>query len=344
MKKLSICIPTFNRSIHLNNCLNSIKIAKQNSDMPLEVCISDNCSSEQIENIINNYKKELDIVYNRNNKNIGLGNNILKSVSIASGEFAWIIGNDDLILPDTLKRFSNLNKQLRDVDFYYANSFHIEYQFIKNFPHPIDINNLDLSKLKKFSGYNISRKLKFFELIDPKKSYEFLLSMYLCIFRKKYWDESIDVINKKLILDVELYSNFDNTAPHIKIWSKSFSNKMAYFISNPLTANVHGPRSRDWGNLYPFVEAVRIPQVLDCYRSNGLPFLKYIKCKNFALRRFIPSFYYMIKNPKSSGLKFVNIKQDMIRNLIYPSIYFSGLYYFLRRVIITIKKQFEFKF
>jgi hypothetical protein len=48
----------------------------------------------------------------------------------------------------------------------------------------------------------------------------------------------------------------------------------------------------------------------------------------------------MIKNPKSSGLKFVNIKQDMIRNLIYPSIYFSGLYYFLRRVIIIIKKQF----
>ena len=101
MKKLSICIPTFNRSIHLNNCLNSIKIAKQNSDMPLEVCISDNCSSEKIESIISNYKKELDIVYNRNNKNIGLGNNILKSVSIASGEFAWIIGNDDLILPDT---------------------------------------------------------------------------------------------------------------------------------------------------------------------------------------------------------------------------------------------------
>ena len=30
------------------------------------------------------------------------------------------------------------------------------------------------------------------------------------------------------------------------------------------------------GNLYPFLEVVRIPQILDLYRANGLPLVKYL--------------------------------------------------------------------
>ena len=48
MYKLSICIPTYNRSKYLLNCLNSIFIAKRTSDLDFEVCISDNNSDEKI--------------------------------------------------------------------------------------------------------------------------------------------------------------------------------------------------------------------------------------------------------------------------------------------------------
>ena len=47
-KKLSICIPTFNRIHLLDNCLNSIKIASSKSNLNIEVCISDNHSNEKI--------------------------------------------------------------------------------------------------------------------------------------------------------------------------------------------------------------------------------------------------------------------------------------------------------
>ena len=40
--KLSICIPTYNRPGQLPNCLNSICIAKANSNLDFDVCISDN--------------------------------------------------------------------------------------------------------------------------------------------------------------------------------------------------------------------------------------------------------------------------------------------------------------
>ena len=56
----SICIPTFNREVHLNNCLNSILIASKNvKDFEFEVCVSDNNSNFNIENIVQKYEYSL---------------------------------------------------------------------------------------------------------------------------------------------------------------------------------------------------------------------------------------------------------------------------------------------
>ena len=54
---LSICIPNYNRGKYLNNCLNSILIAKSFSSLKFEICISDNGSKEDILSIIKQYKK-----------------------------------------------------------------------------------------------------------------------------------------------------------------------------------------------------------------------------------------------------------------------------------------------
>lgn len=338
---LSICIPTYNRVFHLENCLNSISLAKDDSSIQLEVCVSDNNSEEEVIPIINRYKDKLNLIFNKNNKNIGMGGNIIKSVSISSGDFVWILGNDDIILPDSLNHLELLINNNKDIDFYYINSFNADENLITE--HPVNTKKINLSLLNKFSSYKKNEKLNFFELIDPRKSFEFMLSMNLCVFRRVNWIENLDVIDLKKILDTELYSNFDNTAPHIKIWSKAFMDKKAYFFSKPLSINVHGPRSQDWGHLYPFVEAVRTPQVLDCYRKDGLSFFRYIICKSFALRRFFPSFYRILKDPKKTGFKYINIYNDIISNLIYPSIYICGIFFLVRRIFIIIK-NFIFKF
>jgi len=340
MTQLSICIPTYNRGIFLENCLNSIFIASKNSSLSYEVCISDNCSEEEILPIIEKYKQKINIIFSKNKKNIGLGNNILKSVSLAKGEFAWILGNDDLVLPNSFNIFKKLIEDNSDVDFYYVNSFHLEKKIIEKFDFLIDSRKIDFSKLTKFSNYKKSEKLNFFELVDPLKSYEFMLSMFLCIFKRKYWVDNINVIDKRNIVDANLYSNVDNTFPHIKIWARAFNNKKSYFLHEPLSANIHGPRGNDWGHLYAFVEAVRIPQVLDCYRKNGMSFLRFIVCKNFALRRFLPSFYKMLLDPKHKGLEFVNIWSDVIKNLLYPGIYIFGIYFLFRRLFLIAKKVF----
>ena len=57
---LSICIPTFNRKSSLKNCLNSILISdKFSKNFNYEVCVSDNCSQEDVTETILEFKNKL---------------------------------------------------------------------------------------------------------------------------------------------------------------------------------------------------------------------------------------------------------------------------------------------
>jgi glycosyltransferase involved in cell wall biosynthesis len=211
MTKLSICIPNFNRIFFLDNCLNSIKKSSENSSLKFEVCISDNNSIDKVEEVISKYKKFYNIKFSKNSRNLGLGVNILKSVSLASGEYVWIIGNDDLLLENTLFKLNELFELHKDVDFFYINSFHMDSTLLHKYKFPFDTNNIKKLNLKKFSKSRTSKKLNFFELINTSLSFDFLLGMFLCIFKKKNWDQNLFIIDEKKISDLNVYSTFDNT-------------------------------------------------------------------------------------------------------------------------------------
>ena len=73
MTTLSICIPTFNRSNSLGNCLNSICISNDLANLKdIEVCISDNCSTDNTREIVKKFEDKIKIKYFKNEKNLGL--------------------------------------------------------------------------------------------------------------------------------------------------------------------------------------------------------------------------------------------------------------------------------
>ena len=76
--KLSICIPTYNRPNQLPNCLNSIYIAKKNTYLDFEVCISDNGSNYDVQKIINDYKDKFKIILNINEAKFRLSTKFTK--------------------------------------------------------------------------------------------------------------------------------------------------------------------------------------------------------------------------------------------------------------------------
>ena len=128
---LSICIPTFNRPIKLENCLNSLALQTNKN---FEVCVSDNNSSYNVKKLINTFKKKLNIRFSKNNKNIGFAKNLLKSTSMARKEFIWLLGDDDLLINSAVDSLLKKIEKNYECDFFWVNSFYLNHNKLKKFP------------------------------------------------------------------------------------------------------------------------------------------------------------------------------------------------------------------
>ncbi len=329
--QLSICIPTFNRLDCLENCLNSIFISSKNvKDFEFEVCISDNNSDENPDEIIKKYKDKINIVFNKNDENLGFALNAIKTIKLSRGKYAWFIGNDDLILPNTLFELKKIFEENIDTDYFFVNSFYLNSSYLDNFTKPFDTKELNTKKLKKLSKFKEDKKVQFWEIIDPNVSWEFLIGIFLSIFNREDWLEGLKHINKEKIEDKRVWSNFDNTCLNAKIIATVFKNKKSFICSRPLSINLIG--EREWGSLYDFVEIVRIPELLDYYRSQGMSFWRYIRCKNFALRNFFNFFFKIIIRGEKAGRNYVNFYQHFLKNLIYPYAWLSIIFFTVRLI------------
>ena len=328
---LSICIPSFNRLDCLDNCLNSILISSKNvENFNFEVCISDNCSEQDPIDIINKYNKELNITFNKNQKNLGFALNAIKTVKISNGKFVWLIGNDDLILPNTLTDLKKIFKNNIDVDYFFINSYYLNSNYLEKFSQPFSTLELKNKKMEVLSKITKSKKVNFWQIIDPDVSWEFLIGIFLSISNKNLWLDGLKYINQNDIEDTGVWSNFDNTCLNAKIISTVFNNRKSFICAEPLSVNLIG--EREWVGMYDFVEIVRIPELLDYYRSQGMNFWKYIYCKNFVLRNFFNFFTKILINGDKAGRQHVKFYKHLFRNLIYPYAWLSIIFFVIRRI------------
>jgi len=112
---LTISIPTFNRHKLFYNCLSNIKNAIENLSQfdqnLITVFISDNSDNNFTELIVNSVKFEnLNIIYIRNEYNIGSDQNISNCFTIPKSEYVMIIGDDDFLSLYSLKNIFNFLK------------------------------------------------------------------------------------------------------------------------------------------------------------------------------------------------------------------------------------------
>lgn len=327
--KLSICIPTYNRATYLANCLQSIIVNKRSSKVDFQICVSDNCSTDETEDVVRHAQVSMPIKYHKNRKNLGIPRNFLNVVEMADGEFVWLIGDDDLLLPCTVEILCDLIGKQPNIDFYFINSYHLTTEYVLSFPQPFDISNLP-KKMTLVSSWNHSGEMKFLELVDPKISFDFLGGMFLAVFRRQNWLQHVNVLDRVAISDDRTFSHFDNTFPHVKIFSKAFAQSQAFFHSKPLSVCLMG--AREWTPMYPLVRSVRLIEALNQYRKNGLPYTRYLQCKNYALRYFFTDMVLMFLNRDSSGLKYVNPLKLIFANCFYPNCWLSFLYAIVRKI------------
>lgn len=94
--KISICVVQYNR---IELLLKSLSIIERQTYPDIEICISDDCSTDNTVDEILKLKQtyKYPIVFHRNEVNKGFDFNYRKSIEIASGDYAFVIGNDDSI-------------------------------------------------------------------------------------------------------------------------------------------------------------------------------------------------------------------------------------------------------
>ena len=327
--QLSICIPTYNRAAHLANCLQSIISNKSRLAIDFQVCVSDNCSTDGTEKAVRSAQRNIAIKYQKTTSNVSVARNILNAVEMADSKFVWIIGDDDLLLPYAIEELSDLIVKYPNVDYFYVNSYQLTTKYIFSFPQPFDTANLP-ENMKPFSSWPTSSEIRFMDLIDPRISFDFLGGIYLSVFRRENWISNTHIIDEAILSSNRVFSSFDSTFPHVKIFARAFASSRAFFCAKPLSVCLFG--AREWAPMYPFVRSVRLVEALGEFRKNGLPYIKYLRCKNFALRAFLPDLVYMLLNRDSSGFYYIKPISLITSNFLYPNFYFSVIYYLVRKL------------
>ena len=180
---LSICIPTYNRAAYLPTLLDGIFTQKNPN---VEVVVSDNASADNTSEII---KKYPGVIYHRSGKNLGFDVNVLKAVSLASGKYCWLVGDDDALKPGALEYllqniksnygFYAVSVDLCDVDLKFLQCG----DYIKQAQ---DGEVIDLSRKKTMLAY----------LARVKANMGLFGYMGTAVFQKTLWDKNLDGADK----------------------------------------------------------------------------------------------------------------------------------------------------
>lgn len=181
---LSICIPTYNRGSFLKetikNVINEVRKVGEGYSELTEICVSDNASTDNTQSIVDELKKDCDIpiFFNRNEKNEGPDINFLNVVAMATGEFVWLLGSDDLLVNGSVNFIMNFIKRNKNIDIIFL----VSYKYY--------------GRLQKFDG-EIGWKLEtkenfyYYKSLAEASSEIFEkcgLISHLC-FRKSQWDD-----------------------------------------------------------------------------------------------------------------------------------------------------------
>jgi glycosyltransferase involved in cell wall biosynthesis len=102
--KLSICISTYNRAKWLKVNLGILFEQILVPSAEIEILVVDNTSTDNTKEIVCPYLGRSDFRYLRNPSNVGMLGNLRITAHDAKGEYIWILGDDDLVKENGIKR------------------------------------------------------------------------------------------------------------------------------------------------------------------------------------------------------------------------------------------------
>jgi hypothetical protein len=101
MPRVTVCVPTYNRSQLLSETLDSV-LKQEYSDF--RVVVTDNCSTDNTRDVVEQYRtRDTRVIYHRNRENLGQFGNIDEGIRLTETPYWALLMDDDLWPPDFLK-------------------------------------------------------------------------------------------------------------------------------------------------------------------------------------------------------------------------------------------------
>lgn len=123
--KISVCVPTFERVEYLRRLVNSFRSQRYPFT---ELCLSDDSLSDEIKTFIDTLH-DTNIRYERNPKSRGLTFNLQHALTMATGEIAIVLGDDDMLAgEDALDAYADAAEKYPEARFFYSNQIQVDQQ------------------------------------------------------------------------------------------------------------------------------------------------------------------------------------------------------------------------
>jgi glycosyltransferase involved in cell wall biosynthesis len=297
---LSICIPTYNRANYLKSCLSAI-VSQVTLDLPIEIIISDNCSTDNTQEIINIYSDHPKFRVFKQKENIGAIKNPLKLVKeYAKGQFCWIIGDDDYIINGGIKSVVSILQFYNHIDFIFVK--------IEGFQSEEEINKKAITEDVNFEVIQ-----SFENLLQPKYSAVFLGEIMAGIFRREHWLKYDKIYEN---IDSDHLSTLEMTYPHCVIFANQFMGKKAIYISTPIV--IVDNRAREWWDKVGYVIIEHLFSLLQLYKKNGVKGYIIRSCKRHYINMSMAYFLQFLFKKNESYSDRINYKRYFLLLLSYP--------------------------
>ncbi len=260
---LSICIPTFNRAELLELCLATVLPQVMDFQSEVECVVSDNASSDLTSTVIARFADLYPVKVFRNDSNIGIIANITRCASeLASGEFVFLIGDDDAVCNGAVERILK-SLRLRDAPDLLA--LNIGYLPRSERPRAADaFGGVAAITQKTLRQSNIEGVVTFDDLLEGPCA-DFTAS-YSVIIRRNLWTQVFPSACHE-----EPFTSVRTTYPSAYVIAKTMPGRPAAALASPAVMIYEVPGNEySWARYRAINSLIHFTLLLAIFEQNGV--------------------------------------------------------------------------
>ena len=264
----------------------------------VEVWVIDNASPDETPAVVEESRALGPFRSVRNTENIGpVKNVIMGPAELATGEYVWVLGDHNLMMPDALRRVLGILSDNADLDVFYTNFRCATY------PNqwPVSATNGFDRAFQYLANESTADRpvAKWHELVRPESA--LCTQLYAHIVRTQVWrgywkDKHIG----------EPYTDATTTYPHTMMLVDTLFHHRSYYIGLPTITIFNGAQS--WSNPETTGNVIvnGVPDLLQHYETLGLPSSVILKARVLEAKIARTVFIRLLRANPVLGLRFMS--------------------------------------